>query len=100
MQSRLAPNPSTTDHTFQQSSSPVVISHASFIGLGIILSAGAAVVTVSIDGVLAGAFADNVTLEGTGVWRWPNVDGVNRLRNARYVKITWNTGTLQVFQKE
>ncbi len=98
-QSRLAPNSESGEHTFLAADSPVVIPHASYVGLGIVLSNGAATVTVEVDGIADGDFAEEVTLEGTGKWRWPDTDGMNRLYNARYVKITWSTGTLQVFQK-
>jgi len=100
-QSRLAPNPDATDHTFAAEDSPIVISHASFVGLGIIILDGssATTLTVEVDGVSDGEFADEVTMEGTGNWRWPDVDGMNRLYNARYIKITWDVGFIQVFQK-
>ena len=92
-------NPSLQGAAYAQSASPVILPHASFVGLGLALSNGAAVVTVNVDAILTGDFAEEVTLEGTGKFRWPNVDGMNRLYNAAFVKITWDVGTLRVFQK-
>lgn len=79
--------------------SPKILSHASFVGLGIYVPEGTATVTVTIGGHLDGDFDEEVTLEGAGDYLWPDVDGMNRLYNARYIKITWNTGEIEVFQK-
>lgn len=91
--------PSIKNDPYAQAASPVVIPHAAFVGIGLSFSNGAAVTTVAVDSILTGDFAETVTLEGTGKHRWPNADGMNRLYNAAYVKITWNVGTLRVFQK-
>ena len=99
-QSRLVPNPKDSNHVFESSDSPIVISHASFVGLGIsIVGSADPTITVAVGGSLDGSFDDVVTMEGEGDWRWPNTDGMNRLYNARYVQITWDSGSIQVFQK-
>lgn len=102
--SRLAPNRATddpSDNIFSAAESPIVISHASFVGLGIIIAAGGTLptLTVAVDGVADGAFTDQVTMLGAGRWRWPDQEGMNMLYNARFIKITWNTNSIQVFQK-
>jgi len=91
--------PPATQAALLQTSSPLILDHGTFVGLGLSLSNGAAVVTVAIDSVKTGSFSEVVTLEGTGTHRWPNADGMNRLYNAAFVKITWSIGTLRVFQK-
>lgn len=91
--------PSISQAPYAQAASPVTIPHASYTGLSLLLSDGAAVVTVSVDSDKEGDFADEVTMEGTGKHRWPDVDGMNRLYNAAYVQIAWDVGTLRVFQK-
>lgn len=108
-QSRLVPNLQDRDYptnTFSQEQSPLILPHASFVGLGIIIgdgtsstSSGDVTVTVAVGGSENGEFADEVTMEGEGDWRWPDIDGMNRLYNARFVQITWDSGYIQVFQK-
>lgn len=92
-------NPPANQAAYPQTASPLVLSHGAYVGLGLSFSNGAAVAAVAVDSVATGDFADAVTLEGTGKHRWPDVDGMNRLYNAAFVEITWNTGTLRVFQK-
>lgn len=88
------------DTRFAEADSPVVLSHATFVGLGIFLEDGGSVeLTVGIDGDKDGDFVEEVTMEGTGSFRWPDTDGMNRLYNARYIKITWEAGNILVSQK-
>ena len=91
--------PSLGSAALLQAASPVTIPHASYVGLALSLSNGAAVVTVEVDTLVDGDFDEVVTLEGTGKHRWPDADGMNRLYNAAFVRITWDTGTLRIFQK-
>lgn len=84
---------------FLQAASPVVIPHSSYTGLTLTLGDDEAVVTVHADSDKDGAFSDEVTMDGAGTHRWPNVDSVNLLYNSAFVKIAWDTGTLKVFQK-
>lgn len=81
-----------------QAQSPLIIPHATFVGLAIQLSDGAAVLTVAVDSLSTGDFDNTVTMEGTTKHRWPDSDGMNRLYNATFVKLTWNTGTLRYTQ--
>lgn len=94
--SRILPSASTT---YPQTDSPLVIAHSSFEGLALSFSNGAAVATVEVDTIKDGDFEEEVTLEGTSKNRWPDIAGINTLKSTAYVKITWDVGTLQVFQK-
>lgn len=80
--------------------SPAILSHATFVGLGItIVGSATPTITVAIGGREDGTFDDEVTLEGSSDYRWPDTDGMNRLYNARYIKIEWDEGDIEVFQK-
>ena len=79
--------------------SPLVLAHTRFVGLSIECSNPAAVVTVKVALSEGATFTEVVTLEGTGDYRWPDVDGMNRLYNAKYIEITWDVGDITVFQK-
>ena len=88
------------DTRFVETDSPVVLPHGTFVGLGIFLEDGGSVdITVGIDGDKNGDFIEEVTMEGTGSFRWPDIDGMNRLYNARYIKIEWGSGNILVSQK-
>jgi len=82
-----------------QTESPLIVPHSSFVGLSLSLSNGAAVVVVAVDVISDGDFDTVVEMAGTGTFRHPVPCAVSILGSAAYVKITWNTGTLQVFQK-
>lgn len=82
-----------------QTDSPLVLPHGAFVGLAINLSNGSATVAVKVDSIIDGDFEEAITLEGTSKNRWPNVAGINTLKSTGYIQITWDTGTLQVFQK-
>lgn len=90
-----------SNHTvLTEDQSPKILPHASFVGLGIYLPGSTApTVTVEFSGSIDGEFGDEITMEGTGDYLWPDTDGMNRLYNARYIKITWDSGDIEVFQK-
>lgn len=90
---------SRTSDAFPQADSPKVVPHATYVGLGIILSDPAAVVTIGAGGSKDGPFDAPIVLVGTDEFRYPDADSMHILYNAAYIEITWDVGTLSVFQK-
>lgn len=84
---------------FAQSTSPKVVAHSSFVGLSITLSNPAAVVTIAAGGSPSGPFDIDIVLTGTDEYRYPDADSMHILYNAPYIEITWDVGTLKLFQK-
>lgn len=99
---------SFTSEVFEQSSSPLIISHGSFVGLGISLSNEGADLLVEADLTQESDFENEVEMLGGATedssgaatkFRYPSTTGLNLLYAAKYLQITWDTGTLQYFQK-
>lgn len=84
---------------FVAADSPQILDHGAFVGLGLSISTAAATITVTVDGIESGDFTDAVTMEGSGKWRWANADGMNRLASAKFIKVSWSTGTMKIHQK-
>lgn len=84
---------------YAQTASPIILPIASFASLSLAFSNSAAVVTVAVDILKTGDFANTVTLEGTGKYRWPAQDQMHKIYCASYIKITWDVGTMRAFMK-
>jgi len=93
---------------FEQSESPIVLPHASWAGLAVLLEEESSELTVAADFNEDGDFENIVEMLGgptedsSGAatkFRYPSTDGANLLYNAGYIEITWTSGTLQVLQK-
>jgi hypothetical protein len=93
---------------FEQSESPLVLPHAAWAGLSILLEDEAAELVVAADFNQDGDFENIVEMLGgptedsSGAatkFRYPSATGANLLYNAGYIEITWDTGTVQVLQK-
>jgi len=91
--------PIVTAPASPQSASPVILTHEPFVGFSVALSDAAATVTVNHDNDVAGDFTEVVSMEGAAKLRWPDADGMNRLYNSAFVKVTWSTGTARIFQR-
>jgi hypothetical protein len=87
------------DDAYAQASSPVVVAHQSFAGLGVILSDSAATLTVKAGGEQGGPFPITLTMEGTDEYRYPDTTSMNIAYNAAFLEITWTSGTMRLFQK-
>lgn len=84
---------------YAQSESPLVLDHSTFVGLSILLSDDAAVVSIGAGGSKDGPFDAPIVLVGTAEYRYPDADSMHILYNAPFIEITWDVGTLKVFQK-
>lgn len=86
------------NHDSTDPAGELVLSHESFVGISIQFTS-ATTFALAVDNLRNGNFADAVTLEGSGKWKYPDQAGMDVLYNAAFVKITWDAGPILVFQK-
>jgi hypothetical protein len=83
---------------FLQVESPLLLPHASWVGLSVLVENDNTVLTVDADFSIDGEFENSVDMLGDGTkFRYP--DCSNLLYNAGYIRLTWNSGAIQVLQK-